>query len=112
MGLEVDNYIDELVEDHCQELVTEELTELHCISEQKVVEESSSKEEEVTAKQQSSGSTREMLKAWRTVASLIEKHHPNKAVAMRTTNLFHYREILKRQKKQNVYRQISSKIKN
>ncbi|PNF34655.1 hypothetical protein B7P43_G05710 [Cryptotermes secundus] len=45
-------------------------------------------EEEVTAKQQSSGAKREMLKAWETVASYIEKHHPNKAVAMRATNLF------------------------
>ncbi|PNF25372.1 hypothetical protein B7P43_G10915 [Cryptotermes secundus] len=39
-------------------------------------------EEEVTAKQQSSSAIREMLKAWETVASYIEKHHPNKAVAM------------------------------
>ncbi|GBN16519.1 hypothetical protein AVEN_64218-1 [Araneus ventricosus] len=62
MGLEVDNDIDELVEDHSQGLTNEELTEFHCISQQEVVEESLSNEEEVTAKQQSSGAIREMLK--------------------------------------------------
>ena len=66
----------------------------------------SEEEEEVTAKQQSSGAIREMLKAWETVASYIEKHHPNKAVAMRATNLFndnavsHFHQILKRRQKQ------------
>ncbi|GBM41583.1 hypothetical protein AVEN_169181-1 [Araneus ventricosus] len=44
-GLEVDsNDIDEIVEEHNQELTTEELTELHCVSQQKVME------EELTAK--------------------------------------------------------------
>ncbi|GBO19177.1 hypothetical protein AVEN_198444-1 [Araneus ventricosus] len=49
-----------------------------CVSQQEVVE-------EVAAKQQSSGAIREMLKAWDTVESNGEKHHPNRAVA---TNLF------------------------
>ncbi|GBO12098.1 hypothetical protein AVEN_136450-1, partial [Araneus ventricosus] len=66
MGLEVENDIDELKEDHnqelnteelkedhSQELNTEELTDLHCVSQQEVVKENLS-EEEVTAKQQSS----------------------------------------------------------
>ncbi|PNF32747.1 hypothetical protein B7P43_G11578 [Cryptotermes secundus] len=48
MGLEVDNNdTDELVEEHSQELTTEELMELHCVSQQEAVEESLS-EEEVT----------------------------------------------------------------
>ncbi|PNF34534.1 hypothetical protein B7P43_G10746 [Cryptotermes secundus] len=109
MGLEVDNNdIDELVEEQSQELTTEELMELHCVSQQEVVEESLSEEEEeeVTAKQQSSGAIREMLKAWETVASYIEKHHPNKAVDMCATNLFndnavsHFHQILKHRQKQ------------
>ncbi|PNF40924.1 hypothetical protein B7P43_G14973 [Cryptotermes secundus] len=108
MGLEVDNNdIDELVEENSQELTTEELMELHCVTQQEVVEESLSEEgEEVTAKQQSSAAIREMLKAWETVASYIEKHHPNKAVAVCTTNLFndnavsHFHQILKRRQKQ------------
>ncbi|GBM42961.1 hypothetical protein AVEN_51579-1 [Araneus ventricosus] len=45
MGLEVDNNdIDEFVEEHSQELITEELMEFYCVSLQKVVEESLSKE--------------------------------------------------------------------
>ncbi|GBM60473.1 hypothetical protein AVEN_239852-1 [Araneus ventricosus] len=68
-GLEVDNYdIDELVEEHSQELTTEELMELHCVSKQEVVEKSLSGEEEVTTKQKSSKAMRDMLKAWETVA--------------------------------------------
>ncbi|GBO19960.1 hypothetical protein AVEN_45192-1 [Araneus ventricosus] len=110
-GLELDsNYIDELVEEHNLELTTEELMELHCVSQQEVMEESLS-EKEVTAKQQSSSAIREILKAWETVASYIEKHHPNKTVAMRATNLFydnvvsHVRLILKT----NVFRQLPTK---
>ncbi|GBN32809.1 hypothetical protein AVEN_175137-1 [Araneus ventricosus] len=58
------------------------------------------------SKQQSSRSIREMLKAWETVASCIEKHHPNKAVAVRASNLFydnavsHFGQLLKRRQKQ------------
>ncbi|GBL78100.1 hypothetical protein AVEN_143394-1 [Araneus ventricosus] len=89
-GLEVDsNDIGELVEEHSQELTTEELMELHCVSQQEVMEKSLSEEEKVTAKQQSSRTKKEMLKAWETVASDIEKHNSNKVVAKHATNLFH-----------------------
>lgn len=105
MGLEVDaSDIEELVEEHSQELTTEELVELHCVSQQEVLEDSLS--EEVAEKQQSSGEIREMLKAWESVASYIEKHHPNNEVAIRAANLFndnavsHFRQILKRRQKQ------------
>ncbi|GBL90288.1 hypothetical protein AVEN_130386-1 [Araneus ventricosus] len=87
-----------LVEEHNQELTTEDLMELHCDSQQEVKEESLSEEEGVTAKQQSSSAIREMLKAWETVESYIEKYHPNKAVAMRST---HFHQILKRRHKKN-----------
>ncbi|GBL87562.1 hypothetical protein AVEN_165170-1 [Araneus ventricosus] len=40
MELEVENYIDELVEEHNRELTTEEFTELHCVSQQEDVKES------------------------------------------------------------------------
>ncbi|GBO34082.1 hypothetical protein AVEN_15363-1 [Araneus ventricosus] len=64
MGLEVDSYdIDEFVEEHNQDRSTEELMELHCVSQQEVMEESLTEEEEVTAKQQPSSAIREMLKA-------------------------------------------------
>ena len=66
----------ELVEEHSQELTTEELMELHCVSQQEVVEESlSEEEEEVTAKQQSSGAIREMLKAWEKLFRLTSVSH-------------------------------------
>ncbi|GBM49475.1 hypothetical protein AVEN_142613-1 [Araneus ventricosus] len=72
--LEVDsNDIDE----HNHELTTEELMELHCVSQQEVIEESLSEEEAVTARQQYSIPIRQMLKGWETFASYIEKHHPN-----------------------------------
>lgn len=94
MGLEVDY---SAIEEHTQELTTEELMELHCVSQQEVLEESLSEEEEVKEKQQSSGEIREMLKAWETVASYIEKHHPNKEVAFEASA------------KTNVYGHLSSK---
>ncbi|GBM59556.1 hypothetical protein AVEN_268737-1 [Araneus ventricosus] len=76
------NDIGELVEEHNQELIIEELMEFRCVSQQPVVEESLSEEEEVTAKQQSSNAVREMKKAWETLASFIGKNYPNKAVAL------------------------------
>ncbi|GBN75763.1 hypothetical protein AVEN_2708-1 [Araneus ventricosus] len=89
-GLEVDrNDIYQRVEEHNKDLNTEELTKLHCASQQEVMEESLSEKEEVTAKQQSSSAIREMLKSWETVASNIEKHHSNVVVVMRATNLFY-----------------------
>ncbi|GBM68409.1 hypothetical protein AVEN_131711-1 [Araneus ventricosus] len=102
------NDIEELKEEHSQDLTAAELKEFHCVSHQEVVEESLSEEEEeeVTAKQQSSGAIREMPKAWETLTSYIEKNHPNKAEALRAINLFydnavpHFWHILKRRGKQ------------
>ncbi|GBN54890.1 hypothetical protein AVEN_19155-1 [Araneus ventricosus] len=72
MGLEADsNDIDELEEEHGQELTTDELMKLHCVSQQEVVEESLSEVEKVTGKQQSYGAIRERLKARQTFASYI-----------------------------------------
>ncbi|GBL94413.1 hypothetical protein AVEN_7381-1 [Araneus ventricosus] len=115
MRLEVDNNnIDEFVEEHSQELTTEGFKAFHHVSQQEDVEESLSEEEKVTAKQQSSDEIREMLKAWKAIASYIKNHHANKAVAIRAKNLFndnavsHFRQMLKLGK--NKYsRQISSK---
>uniref|UniRef100_T1HWD4 DDE-1 domain-containing protein n=1 Tax=Rhodnius prolixus TaxID=13249 RepID=T1HWD4_RHOPR len=98
---------DELVADHSQELSTEELVELQHISQQELVEENLlDKEEKISEEQQSSSAIREMLKAWETVATHVENYHPNKAVAMRSINLFndnavsHFEDILKRRQKQ------------
>ncbi|GBM55407.1 hypothetical protein AVEN_150466-1 [Araneus ventricosus] len=115
-GLEVDiNDIDELVEGHNQELPTKELMELHCVSQQEVIEDCLSEEEVVTAKQQSSSAITEMLKAWETDSSYIENHHPNKTVAMLTTNLVndnavsHFYQIFEESATTNVSRQLSTK---
>ena len=71
MELGMDNYID--VEDHRLELITKDIIELHCVSQQGVVEESLSEEQdEVTAKQQSADTIREMLKIC-TITLYIEK---------------------------------------
>ncbi|GBN93842.1 hypothetical protein AVEN_217304-1 [Araneus ventricosus] len=87
-GLEVDsNDIDGLVEEHNQELM-----ELHCVSQQEVMEESLP-EEEVTEQQQSSNAIKEMLKAWETVASYIEKHQPNKESKHATYASYKYIKI-------------------
>jgi hypothetical protein len=43
---------------------------------------------------------------WETVQNFVEKHHPNKTVAVRAMNIFsdnamsHFREILKRRQNQ------------
>ncbi|GBN27975.1 hypothetical protein AVEN_4376-1 [Araneus ventricosus] len=68
MGLGVENDIDELEEDHSQQLTAEKFTELHCVSQQDVVEEILSEEEEATVKQQSFGAITEILKAWEAAA--------------------------------------------
>ncbi|CAL7938614.1 unnamed protein product [Xylocopa violacea] len=104
MGLEVDsNDIDELVEetradhqDDNRELTNEQFSEVQRLSKQEAAEQTSE-----TANQQSSGGIKEMLRAWETVASYVEKHHPNKTVTMRAVNLFndnvvsHFHQILK-----------------
>ncbi|GBM46308.1 hypothetical protein AVEN_88002-1 [Araneus ventricosus] len=107
MELELDkNDIDELVEEQSQELTTEELTELYCVPQQELMEESLSEKEEVIVKQESSSAIREMLEAWEAVASHIEKHLANKAVAVRATNFIndnvvpHFWQLLKRWEKQ------------
>jgi hypothetical protein len=106
IGSKMDNNdIEELVEEHRQELTTEELTELHRVS-QKETERSLSGMEEVIAELTPSGEIKKMLKSWETVALYIEKHHPDKTVTMRAINLFSdnvvlpFHQILKHSQKQ------------
>jgi hypothetical protein len=71
MRLEVDkNDVEEFVEEHSQELTTEDLTELHCVS-QKKPNWSLSGMEKVRVEPIRSGETKEMLKSWETVALYI-----------------------------------------
>lgn len=108
MGLEVnEDNIQELVDEHAQELTTDELMYLHREQQQEVMEEISSEEEDKMAEESiTSNEIREMCNMWETVQNFIAKHHPNKAVAVRSINLFngnamsHFRQILKRRQKQ------------
>ena len=67
---------------------------------------SAKEEEEKVDESLTSNEVREMYKMWETVQNCVEKHHPNKAVAVRAMNLFndkarsHFREIFKRRQKQ------------
>nr|XP_020452715.1 tigger transposable element-derived protein 1 [Monopterus albus] len=108
MGLEVnEDDIQELVEEHGQELTTNELIDLHREQQQEVMEEISSEEEDKKPEESlTSNEIRDMCKMWETVQNFVEKHHPNKAVAVRATNLFndnavsHFCQILKRRQNQ------------
>ncbi|GBO42972.1 hypothetical protein AVEN_131028-1 [Araneus ventricosus] len=72
MILEVDNNdIDELMEEHSQDLTTEDLKQFHCNSQQVVVGESIQEKKKTTEKRQSSGAIREILKTWETGATSL-----------------------------------------
>ena len=99
--------LEELVQEHNEELTTDELLrELHKEQQQKVVEELTSGEEEVGEDALSSSEIKEVLIMWGKEQNYVEKHHPNKAVSGRCMNLFndnarsHFRGILKRRQKQ------------
>ncbi|VFV34592.1 Hypothetical predicted protein [Lynx pardinus] len=106
-GLEVsEDDSQELVEEHGQEPTTDELMGLHRKQQQEVMGEISSAGEKKAEESLTSSEIREMCEMWETVQKFVEKHHPNKAVAVRAMNLFndsamsHFREILKRRQKQ------------
>ena len=108
MGLEVnEENIQDLVEEHGQRLTTNELMDLHHEPQQEFMEEILSTEEEEKKVEEylTSNEIRQMCKMWETVQNFIEKHHQNKAVAVKAMNLFkvnamsHFYEILKRKQK-------------
>ena len=89
LDLEMDGVdMEELVQEHNEELTTEELLELHKEQQQKVVEELSSGEEEIREDSLSSSEIKEVLIMWEKMQNFVEKHHPNKAVSGRCMNLF------------------------
>ncbi|XP_069961426.1 tigger transposable element-derived protein 1 isoform X7 [Cherax quadricarinatus] len=106
MGLDVsDQDVEELVDDHTEELTTKELQELHLEKQQIAAEEIASEEEE-RRENVSSSVIKDICAKWSEVQSFVEKYHPNKAVASRVCNMFndnalsHFRQILKRRQKQ------------
>ncbi|XP_069161518.1 tigger transposable element-derived protein 1-like [Procambarus clarkii] len=103
LGLEVDAAdVQELVEEHSDELTTEELLELQKELVQQEVQELSSGEEEVCEDAIPSSEIRDVLGMFEKVTAFAEKHHPDKAVTTRCVNLFNdnvlsrFRDILKR----------------
>ena len=84
-GLELnEDDIQELMEEHGQELTTHKLMFLYCEQQQEVMEEISSAEEEEKKAEESctSNEIRDMCKLWATVQNFVEKQYPNKAVAV------------------------------
>jgi hypothetical protein len=103
MGLDVDSDdVEELIEDHRNELTTEELQELQR-EQQEVIEDVSSEEEENISTKE----IKELCHHWENIEHIVQKWHPNTAVANRSVNLFndnvmeHFRRILKKRQKQS-----------
>jgi len=106
MGLEVNNEdVEELLEDHKDELSMEELEQLQKQLQKAIVKEMSSEEEERRGNIPTS-LIHEICAKWGEVQSFVERYHPNKAVASRSINMFndnamcHFTNILKRRQKQ------------
>ncbi|XP_045585127.1 tigger transposable element-derived protein 1-like [Procambarus clarkii] len=107
LGLEVDAAdVQEFVEEHSDELTTEELLELQKELVQQEAQELSSGEEKVCEDDIPSSEIRDMLGMFEKVAAFAEKHHPDKAATTRCVNLFNdnvlsrFRDILKRRQQQ------------
>jgi len=105
MGLHVDSDdVEELIEEHQNELTTEELQELQR-EKQEVTEDVSSEEEE--KENISTKEIKELCHHWENIEHSVQKWHPNPAVANRSVNLFndnvmeHFRTILKKRQKQS-----------
>ena len=107
MGLEVDEAdVADLVEEHAEELTTEELKELHKISHEEVMLELSSEEDVEQEEELTSREIRDILGKWQDVSDFVEKRHPEKLFTGRASASFNdtcltfFRNILKRRQKQ------------
>lgn len=107
MGLEVDERdVNELVEEHSQELTTEELQELQSQQHTEVLQEIGFEEETEVEEVVSTSEIKEILGMWERVSQFVEKKHPEKVATGRAKELFndtcltHFRNILKGRKKQ------------
>ncbi|XP_069936056.1 tigger transposable element-derived protein 1-like [Cherax quadricarinatus] len=107
LGLEVSGEdVEELVEDHREELTTEELQELHLEQYQTTAENLASEEEEEEVDEVPSSKIKEICAKWNVVQMFVEKYHPEQAETSHLCNKFsdktmsHFREMLKRHQKQ------------
>ncbi|XP_064121668.1 tigger transposable element-derived protein 1-like [Macrobrachium nipponense] len=79
MGLEVDEAdMNDLVEEHQEELMTQELIELQKMQHSEVLQELSSEEEVEEEDRLSTKEIREMLAKWQEFSDFMEKRHPDK----------------------------------
>ncbi|KAM6467503.1 uncharacterized protein PHA67_012932 [Liasis olivaceus] len=106
MGLDVDRAdIEELVEDHKEELTAEELAELQSEQQKALVEEHSTEEEE-DREEVSSDVIKSIMEKWNECQDFFEEHHPNITVTNRVLNqmndnmVSHFRRVMQRRKKQ------------
>ncbi|XP_066242692.1 tigger transposable element-derived protein 1-like [Saccopteryx leptura] len=89
MGLEVSGEdVEELVDDHSEELTTEELQDLHPEVQLMAVEEVASNEEEETGENVPSAEIKDVFSIRSKVQGFVEKYHPDKAVAGCVCNSF------------------------
>jgi len=111
MGLEVDEGdVNELVEEHSEELSTEQLKELQEMQHTEVLEEIGGSAVEIEEEEEviSTKEIQEMLGMWEKISEFIEKKHPEKVATGRAlalcndTRLTHFRKILKGRKKQTI----------
>ncbi|GCC33435.1 hypothetical protein chiPu_0011904 [Chiloscyllium punctatum] len=116
MGLEVSGEdVEELVEDHKNELTTEKLQHLHKMQQEEVAEEIASEEEKGTSENISSAEIKELCFLWSKIQAIVEKWHPNKAVVNRSINMFndnvidHFRKIQKSRQHQTILERWFSK---
>ena len=108
LGLEVNEEdIEELLDDHKEDLNTTELQELQNEQQKTLAEEHSShSEDEEREEVVPSEVIREVLAKWNDVQEFIEKHHSNKTVAIRTVNLMNdnvmsqFRKVLQNRTRQ------------
>ncbi|GBM22811.1 Tigger transposable element-derived protein 1 [Araneus ventricosus] len=107
MGLVMDERdVNELVEEHSQELTTEELQELQSQQHSGVLQEIGFEEEPEVEDTISTSEIKEILGMWERVSQFVEKKHSEKVATGRASELFndtcltHFRSILQGRKKQ------------
>nr|XP_053640490.1 uncharacterized protein LOC128694409 [Cherax quadricarinatus] len=106
-----DGDVEELVEDHREELTTDELQELQLEQHQTTAEELASEEEDEGVDEVPSSNIKEICAKWKQLQSFVEKYHPDPTETSHICNMYndsvvsHFRKILKKcQKKTSLDR--------
>ena len=106
LGLEINRGdVEELLNEHRDELTTEELRQLHEEQKKTLTEEISSDEDEGW-KIASSADIKKICAKWNDIQNFVELYHPDKATSSRAVYMFndivisHFRKVLKRRQKQ------------